>query len=251
MPAGAAIGIICKTPRAGASKTRLEPLCGRAGAAALAAAFLRDIAATIDAVPRNLSRTGYAVYAPAGSEAELKPLLPDDFGLLCRRDSSLGGVLSQAIEYFLGDGHDCALLVNGDSPTLPLALLTGAIDALRRPGDRVVLVPATDGGYCLIGLKRRHAELFEDIPWSTPGVFAATCARAAEIGLGVEQLPPWYDIDDGATFAMLRAELDGAPLDFNSARLVGARASATRALLVRLGLTGVPVADRAGVGSPS
>ena len=53
-------------------------------------------------------------------------------------------------------GHDCVLLVNGDSPTLPPRLLVQAIETLREPGDRMVLGPASDGGYYLIGLKHPH-----------------------------------------------------------------------------------------------
>src|SRR6516164_3993032 len=57
-------------------------------------------------------------------------------------------------------GHDCVLLVNGDSPTLPSRFLVQAIETLREPGDRMVLGPASDGGYYLIGLKHPHKHLF-------------------------------------------------------------------------------------------
>jgi uncharacterized protein len=230
---GAAFGIICKTPQPGRSKTRLLPFLGAQGAAELAAAFLRDIATAIEAVPAAVGRRGYAVYAPAGSEAELRPLLPENFGLICRRDATLGVVLLSATEHLLAQGHDCVLLVNADSPTLPPLLLTAALAALRAPGDRVVIGPATDGGYYLIGLKRAHARLFADIPWSTSGVMPATLARASEIGLSLAQLPLWYDIDDARTLGMLIDEIDGRPLPFDTSGLMPGPALATRALLRR------------------
>jgi rSAM/selenodomain-associated transferase 1 len=230
---GAAFGIICKTPQPGRSKTRLIPILGAQGAAELAAAFLRDIAAVIEAVPAAVARRGYAVYAPQGSEAELRQLLPEHFGLLCRRDATLGVVLLGAMEQLLAQGHDCVLLVNADSPTMPPLLLTAALAALRAPGDRVVIGPAADGGYYLIGLKRAHARLFTDIPWSTPGVMNATLERASEIGLAVAKLPLWYDVDDGQTLAMLVGEIDGRPLPFDTAGLTAGPAAATRALLRR------------------
>ena len=64
-------------------------------------------------------------------------------------------------------GYEGPCLVDADSPTLPASLLAEAITSLRAPGDRVVLGPATDGGYDLIGLKHPHRHLFHDIAWST------------------------------------------------------------------------------------
>ena len=228
MTDGAAIGIICKTPLPGASKTRLVPLLGPEAAAELAAAFLADFADVIETVPEAVGRSGYAVYAPEGSEAELRPLLPAHFGLLCRCDDTLGVVLLGATRQLLGEGHDCVVLVNADSPTLPPLLLSAALAALRAPGDRVVLGPATDGGYYLIGLKRPHARLFQDVPWSTSGVLAATRRRAAEIGLQIAELPLWYDVDDAETFTLLREELSGRLPAFTTEGIAPGPARATR-----------------------
>jgi rSAM/selenodomain-associated transferase 1 len=229
----AAIAIICKAPRPGASKTRLVPLLGADGAAELASSFLRDIVSVIEAIPEAVDWKGWAVYAPQDAEAEVKRLLPPRFDLLCRRDASLGNVLLGATEYFLAERYDCVVLVNADSPTMPVLLLTAALAALRAPGDRVVLGPATDGGYYLIGLKRAHAPLFTGIPWSTSGVLAATRTRAAEAGITIAELPPWYDIDDTESFEMLLDELSGKPLKFNAGQLVSGPAVATRAFLSR------------------
>jgi rSAM/selenodomain-associated transferase 1 len=232
----AAIGIICKAPRPGASKTRLVPLLGAEGAAELAGSFLRDIVNVIESIPEAVDWKGWAVYAPQDAEAELRQLVPPHFGLLCRRDATLGIVLLSATEYFLAERHDCVVLVNADSPTMPPLLLTAALAALRSPGDRVVLGPATDGGYYLIGLKHAHAPLFTGIPWSTSGVLEATHARASEAGITIAELPPWYDIDDTESFEMLLDELSGESLKFNVAHLVSGPAVATRAFLSRQGM---------------
>jgi len=230
LAAVAALSIVCKTPRPGASKTRLQPLVGPDDAAALSACFIRDVAAAVDAVPAAVGRQGYAIYAPEGSEAALRPLLPEGWGMVCRQEADFGTVLFSAIEGFLAAGHDCALVINSDSPTLPPLLVCAAIAALRAPGDRLVLGPATDGGYTLVGLKQPHARLFQDIRWSTPEVLPTTLARAAEIGLPVTLLPVWYDIDDAASFALLEAELAGHALPF-APGLAGGAAAHTRAFL--------------------
>ena len=101
-------------------------------------------------------------------------------------------------------------LINSDSPTLPPAVLRDAVKALHAPGDRIVLGPADDGGYYLIGLKQAHRRLFQDIAWSTPTVLASTLERAREIGLECTMLPSWYDVDDADSLHRLCQELFAA-----------------------------------------
>jgi uncharacterized protein len=213
---GAAIGVVCKVPQAGLSKTRLANAVGAIAASELSACFLRDVATAIEAVPEALRRRGYGVYAPAGTESIMRQLLPADFGLLLQAGDDLGHVLIGATRAFLEAGHDCMLLVNGDSPTLPPRFLTQAIEALRVPGDRMVLGPASDGGYYLIGQKHPHQELFTRIAWGTESVARATCERANEIGLATTLLPEWYDVDDIETLRWLQEELAGHSTRFRT-----------------------------------
>jgi rSAM/selenodomain-associated transferase 1 len=241
----AALGILCKAPRVGATKTRLSPLLGAETAAALSACFLRDVAAAIEVVPERLGPMGYGIYAPAGAEAELRALLPRSFSLVLQADADFGAVLLRAARHLLERGHNSALLINSDSPTLPSSLLVEAIEALRRPGDRVVLGPAIDGGYCLIGLKAAHERLFQDIPWSTADVFRLTCERAREIALPSVVLPLWYDVDDPPTFSMLERELVGVPPPFAADGLVGGPAVATRTFIGTLATRGTAPAATA------
>jgi len=223
----AAIGIICKAPQPGRSKTRLATAIGVVAASELSACFVRDVAAAIEAVPGALGRRGYGVYAPAGAEHIMRRLLPAAFGLLLQAGDDLGYVLFGAARALLLAGHDCVLLINGDSPTLPPRLLVQAIETLREPGDRMVLGPASDGGYYLIGLKRPHRQLFTQIAWGTETVARSTCERAAEIGLATTLLPEWYDVDDLETLRWLQDELAGHSTRFRA----GGFAPASRAFL--------------------
>jgi rSAM/selenodomain-associated transferase 1 len=223
----AAIGIICKAPQPGRAKTRLATAIGAVAASELSACFLRDVAAAIEAVPETFGRRGHGVYAPAGVEHIMRELLPPTFGLLLQVGDDLGDVLFGATRDLLIDGHDCVLLVNGDSPTLPARFLEQAIETLREPGDRMVLGPASDGGYYLIGLKRPHRHLFTQIAWGTETVARSTCERAAEIGLATALLPEWYDIDDIETLGWLKDELAGHSTRFRG----GGLALATRTFL--------------------
>jgi rSAM/selenodomain-associated transferase 1 len=223
----AAIGIMCKAPQPGRSKTRLAKAVGVVAASELSACFLRDVAAAIEAVPQALGRRGYGVYAPAGAEHIMRQLFPAGFGLLLQAGDDLGYVLFGATRALLDAGHDCVLLVNGDSPTLPTGFLVQAIEALREPGDRMVLGPASDGGYYLVGLKRPHRHLFTQIAWGTDTVARSTWERAAEIGLATTLLPEWYDVDDIETLRWLQDELAGHSSRFRA----GGFAPASRAFL--------------------
>jgi len=226
-----AVAIVCKTPITGLCKTRLSPPLRPEECAAISACFIRDLSATIDALARtDRDVVGYAVYTPIGSETRLQTLLPGGFHLLPQSDGDLGERLLNATVDLLNAGHDGAILVNSDSPTLPLSILRAAVHAVRQ-GDAAVLSPALDGGYTLIGLTNPHARLFADIPWSTPQVYRLTLERAREIDLPVIAVPQWYDIDDEYTLRLLQAELAGERLAFAAPSLDGADAPATRRFL--------------------
>jgi rSAM/selenodomain-associated transferase 1 len=225
------MGIMAKVPRSGQVKTRLVPPLTHEQASVLSQCFLRDVAAAVvrAAEARRGHVQGHAVYSPEGEEESARRIFPDGFGLVLQRGQDLGERLFHAIEDLLSAGFASVCLINGDSPTLPSALLQEAARALESPGDRVVLGPASDGGYYLIGLKRAHRRLFEGIAWSTEVVRAQTEARARELSLPLLRLPEWHDVDDGRSLRALCRELFEA--DGEHARPEGAN---TRAYLEAL-----------------
>jgi rSAM/selenodomain-associated transferase 1 len=198
-----------KVPQANRVKTRLVPPLTVHEAAALSCCFLRDSAANIAGVASAAASAvdGAVVYTPSDAADQLSGLLPEAFVLLAQRGESFGERLSNAAQDLLSVGYAGLCLINADSPTLPSDLLNLAVGALSRPGDRVVLGPSKDGGYYLIGLKRTHFRLFEEIEWSTAKVFAQTLDRARELGVEVEVLPEWYDVDSAAELSCLCEEL--------------------------------------------
>jgi rSAM/selenodomain-associated transferase 1 len=204
-----ALAMMIKVPRAGASKTRLVPPLTPQEAAALSACFLRDTAENIAAACAAFegAAEGVAAYTPLGAEGAFDSLLPRDFSLLMQRGDDFGARLFNVAQDLLAIGYDSLCLINSDSPTLPTRALVAAVEELSKPGERVVLGCADDGGYYLIGIKAAHARLFEEIDWSTARVSAQTVERAREINLPVVALPAWYDVDDDATLARLCGEL--------------------------------------------
>lgn len=198
---------MAKAPLAGAVKTRLVPPLTSVEAANLHGCFLRDMTASIAEVAGRNRAEGVVVYTPVGAETAFEGMLPNGFKLLGQRGQSLGERLCNAAEDLLRQGYSSLCLINSDSPTLSGSRLDLAIESLSHEGDRVVLGAAADGGYYLIGLKNVHSRLFDRIAWSTAEVLAHTVERAGEIGLEVELLPTWYDVDDSASLNQLCEEL--------------------------------------------
>jgi uncharacterized protein len=206
-PTGCAIAVMAKASIAGRTKTRLVPPLTPEQAANLNTGFLRDVAESLISASALANIAGFMAFAPAGSAGFFRSILPERIGLLETDAPDFGQCLFHAATTLLDAGHDAVCLLNSDSPTLPIACLIAAATALAAPGDRIVLGPSSDGGYYLLGLKRPHRRLFEDVDWSTERVSAQTLARAEELGLAVHQLPSWYDVDDLHALRLLVGEL--------------------------------------------
>lgn len=202
-----ALAVMAKAPRAGKVKTRLQPPLTADEAAALNVCFLRDTAENIADVAETGEAAGLVCYTPVGEESAFEGLLPEEFALIAQRGDGFGERLLAAVEDIVSCGFGAVCLIDSDSPTMPASALREAVKELSRPEDRVVVGGSEDGGYYLIGMKRAHAEVFERITWSTASVYAETVERVREAGLELVELPRWYDVDDGATLAMLEREL--------------------------------------------
>ena len=202
-----AVAVMAKASIPGRTKTRLIPPLSKEQAADLNTAFLRDIADNLSAAQEHASISPWMAYTPQGSESFFRDNLPEQINLLETTAATLGDCLFYATDSFLKSGFLSACLINGDSPTLPIAHLITAVTALSANGNRMVIGPSTDGGYYLIGLKHAHRRLFQDIDWSTERVFEQTMDRAKEIDLPVFMLPTWYDVDDVSSLRTLADEV--------------------------------------------
>ncbi len=208
---------------------RLSP----AQAAALSAAFLRDVTGNVQAASSDGSVAGFVAYAPAGAAALFDGMLAPGTGLLLADGNidcppgvrGFGRCLLHAVQTLLADGQQSVCVLNADSPNLPTAYLRQAALALAAPGNRVVLGPAEDGGYYLLGMKQAHACLFSNIDWSTDRVADQTRARAKCAGIDLVELDPWYDVDEPDMLARLIHDLANAgpgpafPAPHSAARL--------------------------------
>src|SRR5436309_13637195 len=186
---------MARHPVAGRVKTRLAAVLGADVACALYRAFVLDLAARLGALP-------YAVtWAHTPPDAPFAELLP---GARCRpqRGRDLGERLAAAFADEFASGPGPVLAIGADAPHIPAAALAEAATALARGAD-VVLGPAADGGYYLIGLRDPAPGLFAGIAWGTAGVLEATLARAGGAGLAAHLLAPGFDVDEVADLARL------------------------------------------------
>ncbi len=194
-PAGrrarAALVVMARVPSASIGKSRLTREL-RGDHLELRRALLLD---TVDAARGVADADLFIACEPAGSMGEMRALAGDHVRLLPQQGDSLGDRMRNAFEQLFAAGYATVVMIGSDLPSLPSSYLAQALRSLRDQPDAVVIGPASDGGYYLIGLRRPCAALFTSIPWSTPEVLAATVNRAEASGLKVTLVPPWHDVD--------------------------------------------------------
>jgi uncharacterized protein len=202
-----ALSIMTKAPLPGKVKTRLVPPLTPEQAADLNVCFLRDLSAAIAQACAVAPARGVGVFTPSDAIDAYKTVLHPDFLMLPQRGESFGDRLFFAAEDLFRAGFASVCLINSDSPTVSASVFAEATNALAQPTQQVVLGPAEDGGYYLIGMTRLQRRLFEKIDWSTERVYEQTRQRADEIGLPVYELPVGFDVDDPEALKRLCKEL--------------------------------------------
>lgn len=210
-PQSAALVVFAKAPVPGQVKTRLCPPLTPDEAATLHGSFVIDMLerTKVATAKLKLPLDRYLACAPSSALVFFK-IMEERQGvqLIDQVGDDLGARMQQAFTTMLGKGYQRVFIVGTDVPSLPLDHYKQALTLLDT--HDVVLGPALDGGYYLIGLKQATPALFTDIAWSTDHVFAATQEKAASLGLKTALLPSWRDVD---TIEDLRALMDASALD--------------------------------------
>ena len=184
------IAVFARAPLAGQAKTRLIPLLGADGAAALQRRLIERTLSTACAVQG--ARVTLWVAGDAGHAFVAEAARRFGVAIAEQRGADLGARMNHAFETVGAP----LLLIGTDCPQLAPDDLSAAAGALR--AHDVVIQPATDGGYVLIGLARPRPPLFESIDWGGPQVLRQTRERIAALGLRCALLPPLHDLDTPA-----------------------------------------------------
>ncbi len=244
-PRGAVVVVMARSPIGGrAPKSRLAGvLPDERDRRRLYTAFLTDVVSTCRTVAGATPRVAYT---PDGGPHGFAPAGVADGELMPQRGAGLGDRERGVFEDLFRGGFSPVVLIGSDLPGLPAERMGEALARLAAEPDTVVLGPAADGGYYLIGLDRPGAgkpvpDLFTGVRWSSGWTRADTVAAARRAGLHVALLDGWSDIDDAADLFRLRTALagDGA-----------GRAPATAALLRELAARTPGLTPRDGPPSP-
>lgn len=202
----AALVIFAKAPIPGQVKTRLCPPLTPDEAATLHGSFVLDTLerTKLATTTLKLPCDRYLACAPSSTHVFFK-IMEERHGVkaIDQVGEDLGARMHQAFETIFARGYRQVLIIGTDVPTVPLDHLKQALTMLEQ--HDLVLGPAQDGGYYLIGLKQPHPTLFLDIPWSTNQVLKLTQDKAATMGLKAALLELWRDVD---TIADLQALID-------------------------------------------
>lgn len=188
---------MARAPAIGRAKRRIAASLGDAAADALYRAFLTDASRW----RLDPSWTFYWALAPA---ARLDAALGGR--RFAQRGADLGARMAHAMATVLALGHRRCVLVGADVPHLPTVRLHAAFVRLESGAD-LVLGPAADGGYTLVGASS-VPPIFDGIEWGGAEVLERTLARASSAGLAVSCLPEFYDLDTEDDLRRLRSSGD-------------------------------------------
>ena len=184
------IAILAKAPVPGLAKTRLIPAIGAHAAAVLQERMTERAVATAleaDIGPVTLW------CAPDPSHPSFRDLV-SRYGIALKRQPN-GDLGARMVAAMRGP----TLVIGTDCPALTVEYLHAAADALR--DAEIVVIPAEDGGYVLIGARSAHPQIFADIAWGTASIMQETRARISALGLKSAELAPLWDIDTEADLA--------------------------------------------------
>ncbi|MGC8551511.1 MAG: TIGR04283 family arsenosugar biosynthesis glycosyltransferase [Phycisphaerae bacterium] len=184
--------IFARLPVPGFTKTRLIAAIGAEAAAKLQTQMTHHI---LDVARKFTADTGAEVEVRfTGGEAhQMGAIFGRDFPLINQGEGDLGRRMGQAAQDAFAQGIQRTVIIGTDCPQLTPAILHRAMNALK--SHDIVIGPAFDGGYYLIGLSRFIPSLFQDILWGTKDVFQQTLLRANTIALRVGLLKPLSDVD--------------------------------------------------------
>lgn len=181
------LGIFVKEPVAGKVKTRLTPPLSSDQAAELYRVALHETVERMQAASCTL------VLFYAGDEEYFRRAFPS-LQRIRQSEGDLGCRMTAAFNWMFGNRAVASALIGSDSPDLPLTQIDAAFAALKQ--NDVVTIPASDGGYILIGSRHSHPGIFRGIDWSTEKVLSQTRRQARAHGLDFAELGEWEDVDD-------------------------------------------------------
>ncbi|MEP0840543.1 TIGR04282 family arsenosugar biosynthesis glycosyltransferase [Trichocoleus sp. AS-A1] len=184
--------VFTRYPEPGKAKTRLIPALGEEGASNLHRQMTEHTLSQVREL-QSARATRVEVYFTGGDQQLMEDWLGADIIYQPQGKGDLGQRMKSAFQTAFAAGMEGVAIVGTDCPGLDAKIMAQAFEQLN--GHDLVLGPAMDGGYYLIGLRRVIPELFAGINWGTSEVREKTLAIAISLGLAVAYLPPLFDVD--------------------------------------------------------
>ena len=184
------LGLFVKVPILGSVKTRLQPELQPEEALFFYKAMAEDI------IRRFKHTEDYDMvlfYWPENGESTMRDWLGNEYTFLAQTGSDLGERMYNAFVWAMCRGYEKAVIIGSDTPTVDASTVEEAFTTLE--DSDVVIGPAYDGGYYLIGLKKPRALLFLEMAWGKDTVMKETRERIKKAGLRFKELPRKRDID--------------------------------------------------------
>ncbi len=183
--------VFAKAPLPGQAKTRLSPPLKSEEAATMAEAFLLDTLEMIETIKLNAEKIIY--YTPKTAANYFSHLRSGNWQFKPQQGRSLKMKITNAFRIEIENNDQPVIIIGSDSPTLPPQYLEEALIKLR--STDLVVGPALDGGFYLIGINKFYPELLKPVILSKPESCEKLLESADRIGLTFKKLPEWYDID--------------------------------------------------------
>jgi uncharacterized protein len=184
--------IFTRFPEPGKTKTRLIPALGPKGAADLQRQMTEQTLIWVRRLAAE-STVALEVRFEGGNKRGFQKWLGQGLHFVPQGIGNLGKRMARAFQEAFQEGAGFVVLIGSDCPGLSPSIGSEAFAALE--GHDVVLGPANDGGYYLIGLRQMVPQLFDAIPWGTEIVFSKTLDIAKGLGLRMHCLVPLDDVD--------------------------------------------------------
>lgn len=182
--------VFAKEPLIGKVKTRLCPPFAPEEAALLAGAFLEDLLLQLDTIGASPAAVALPHVSSAG---RMRERYGKERRYLSQGPGDLGQRLASVSAAEFAQGADHVLIFGSDHPNLPRTFIETLMSTVRR--SQFAWIRTDDGGYAAIAMPYSEPDLFRDIPWSTPDVAETTLTRARELGIELDTVGTWYDID--------------------------------------------------------
>jgi hypothetical protein len=184
--------IFTRYPEPGTTKTRLIGALGAGGAAGLHRQ-MTEMAVGVARELKNMTGIAIEIQFAGGDDSKMRQWLGNDIEYAAQIGLDLGERMDNAFQSGFDQGYDRIVIVGSDCPELTSDILKEAFQALNH--HPVVLGPAADGGYYLIGLKQRLSNVFQGIPWGTTNVLETTRNAISCLNVSFAQLKLLSDVD--------------------------------------------------------